>query len=102
MDSWLENWLTYKQEHQVIVVLKRITSCLLEHSEKYGRLHLEYYKALNKKGGGMQYGKTLNGDSICILLNVSSDTDFEEIIRNDPALDKLYELHSVTPFSNLL
>ena len=63
-------------------------------------MHLSYYKNLYTHKKIVRYGKVLNDDSICILLNVSSDLDFEQLIISDPAYDKLFEIVKVTPFVN--
>jgi len=103
MDSWLKDWLKFQDEHQVMIVFKRIRSNLLESAEKFLDLHFEYYKELNKENGLVQYGRSsLTGDAIFILLHASSDRQFEEIIRNDPSIGKVYSVETVLAFSNLL
>ncbi|PSL45651.1 hypothetical protein CLV51_104358 [Chitinophaga niastensis] len=98
----METHVRYAEEHEVMILLKRIIPCVLENPDMYLKMHLNYYRALNKNNRVLRYGMALTGNSICILLHVLSDNDFESIILNDPALDKIYELVSIVPFANLL
>jgi len=86
------------EEHEVIIILKKIPGRLLECDDKYLEMHLHYYKGLHQQNKMLKYGTVTNDDSICIWLKVSSATDFERIVLDDPALDKLFEIVNVIPF----
>ncbi|SHN27608.1 hypothetical protein [Mucilaginibacter sp. OK098] len=90
----------FAQQHEVMVILKKKQNCFLENENVLMTTHLVYYKNLYERKKIVRYGKVLNDDSICILLNVLSDLDFEQLIISDPAYDKLFEIVKVTPFVN--
>ncbi len=93
----MENEKKFMQQHEVIVILKRIKETL-EYADKYLRMHQDYYRGLYNKNKIVKYGNVLNDDSVCILLKAHSDNEFEYIIMNDPAIDKLFEIANVIPF----
>ena len=90
----------FAQRHEVMVILKKIQNRFSEDEDALMIMHLNYYKNLYTLKKVIRYGKVLNDDSICILLNVSSDLDFEQVITGDPAFDKLFEIVRVMPFIN--
>jgi uncharacterized protein YciI len=91
----------FAQQHEVMVILKKTKqNYFWENENALMTTHLNYYKNLYAHKKIVRYGKVLNDDSICILLNVSSDQDFEQLIISDPAFDKLFEIVRVTPFVN--
>ena len=89
----------YKQPHEVIIVLRKITGHSSRYNYKYLRMHLNYYKTMQEQKRIIRYGKILNDDSVCVILKVSSNVDFENIILNDPAINKLFELVDAIPFN---
>jgi uncharacterized protein YciI len=96
----MDNEEKFAQQHEVMVILKKKQNYFLEDENALRITHLGYYKNLYAHKKIARYGKVLNDDSICILLNVSSDLDFEQLIINDPAFDKLFEITRVIPFVN--
>jgi hypothetical protein len=102
MGTWLTESFSYKKEHEVVILLKRIMPCILENENILIEEHLNYYLTLKETTKLVKYGKALTGNTVCIILRVASDTEFEIIIRNDPGLDKVFDLISVLPFIDLL
>ena len=98
----MEAHVNYTQPHKVMLHLKTIAPCVLENPGMYLEMHLDYYRILKENNRLLQYGMALTGNAICILLHVLSDKDFECIVSNDPALDKIYELVSAVPFTSVL
>ena len=89
----------YNLPHQIIVLLKsRVAeeafNALLTHPEQ----HEAYYRDDNK-AKLISYGMVMNQQSICIILNVADENDFERIITDDPALiSGELEVDRVIPF----
>jgi hypothetical protein len=63
--------------------------------------HFRYYQQLRESLKVVSYGEVMNQPAVCIILSVSSDNDFEQIILNDPALkSSAYKIKNVMPFVN--
>ncbi|MDB5122064.1 MAG: hypothetical protein JWP94_193 [Mucilaginibacter sp.] len=63
--------------------------------------HLRYYEDLRESSKVIYYGEVMNQPAVCVILSVSSDNDFEQIISNDPALNSgAYKIKNIMPFVN--
>jgi uncharacterized protein YciI len=61
--------------------------------------HRAYYEQFKIKKKLLFYGEVLNESALYIVISVSSDDEFEQIISNDPCINSnVFELKAVTPF----
>lgn len=61
--------------------------------------HHNYYKKLKRSKTIIFYGKIMNEPGICILLRVTSQYEFENIITHDPAIkDNVFNVKKAMPF----
>jgi hypothetical protein len=90
----------YKLPHYIVLNLEQT-------ADAYGGVyrasilntHRKYYAKLALKNKVISYGNAMNMGAICIVLSVSSDQEFMEIIDNDPAIDwGILKVSAVTPF----
>jgi hypothetical protein len=90
--------IDYKNPHQVMLFFEVkgtddtvCSSCLLQQHN--------YYRALKANGKVTLSGDLYNQRKIFVILSVSSASELEEIISNDPALQqKASELIRAMPF----
>jgi uncharacterized protein YciI len=92
--------IDYKNPHQVMLFFEQ-----KQHKDKApGKACLmqqqEYYNGLKANGKVTMSGDLYNQSKIFVILSVSSDTELEEIINNDPALrQNTSELVRAMPFT---
>jgi len=92
----------YSGSHYVLLTLEKDTKVENVCSFSADLIsHLQYYQELRKSAKVICYGEVMNQPAICIILLVSSEVDFEQIILNDPALKSgAFKIKNVMPFIN--
>jgi hypothetical protein len=92
----------YNESHYVLLTLEKETKVKNVRSFSADLTgHLQYYQELEKSSKVISYGEVMNQPAVCIILSVSSEDDFEQIILNDPTLKSgAYKIKSVMPFTN--
>lgn len=66
-------------------------------------LHRAYYQQLEIKNKLIFYGDILNEAALYIVVSVSCDDEFEQIIAKDPGINSsIYELKAITPFFSMV
>ena len=88
----------YKNPHHVLLLFEKKES-INNQLQAYISDHINYYENLKTKGKVVISGNFWNQASKFIIVHVSSDTELEQIINNDPAIcNNILELLSATPF----
>lgn len=91
--------IDYKNPHQVMLFFEQKQPDNKTHNEKYLAQQISYYEMLRSHGKVTISGDLYDMRKIFVILNVSCDTELEDIISNDPAVKQnISELVRAMPF----
>jgi uncharacterized protein YciI len=91
--------MNYKQPHYVMLVFDR--GARYHQNKAALAARTRYYSDLRDEGKVLLQGSLLSFDGMVTIVRVSSDSDLEEIINNDPALEaRALEIIEAIPFKS--